>query len=194
MNVMTQPTLTLEAFLAWENEQPERHEFYKGEIFAMVGGRRVHGIAVVNLVSALATALKGTPCRVFSESMKLQVADDTILYPDLFVTCDRADLRTDLIFRSPTVVMEVLSPSTQGYDRSQKFALYRRISTLREYFLIDPDSRRVECFRRDDSGRWVFHDQSEAAELSAASIDVAVPLADLFAGIEPPPDEAPAAP
>jgi Uma2 family endonuclease len=190
MNAMTQPTMTLEQFLAWENDQAERHEFYKGEVFGMVGGRRVHGIAVVNLVNALATALKGTPCRVFSESMKVQVADDTILYPDLFVTCDRADLRTELIFRSPTLVMEVLSPSTQGYDRSQKFALYRRIATLREYFLIDPDSRRVECFRLDSTGQWIFHDLSESPELVATSIGVSVPLAELFAGLESPPDEA----
>jgi Uma2 family endonuclease len=85
---------------------------------------------------------------------------------------------------------ELVSPSPQGYDRSQKFALYRRIATLREYFLIDPDTRRVECFRFDGRGQWIFHDLSESPELVAASIDVSVPLAELFADMEPPPDEA----
>lgn len=82
------PGLTLDAYLLWENEQPESHEFYRGEIFAMVGGRRVHGRVVCNLVRALGNALEGSRCQVFSESMKVQPAEDTILYPDLFVTCD----------------------------------------------------------------------------------------------------------
>jgi Uma2 family endonuclease len=194
MNVMTQPALTLEAFLAWENQQPERHEFYKGEIFAMVGARRVHGRVVSNLDRRMQESLEGSPCQAFVESMKLQIAEDTILYPDLFVTCDKTDLATDLIFRNPILIVEVLSPSTQGYDRSQKFALYRRIASLREYILIDPESRRVEAFRMGTDGRWVFEDMSDGVSLEARSVDARIPLAQVFAGIEPPPGEAPAAP
>jgi Uma2 family endonuclease len=111
--------LSLADFLAWENAQPEKHEFHRGEVFAMVGGRRTHGRTVMNLSRHLGNLLAGSPCQVFAETMKLQIAEDTILYPDLFVTCDKADLATDMIFRSPTLVIEVLSPSTQAYDRSQ---------------------------------------------------------------------------
>jgi len=80
-------------------------------------------------------------------------------------------------------VFEVLSPSTQGYDRSQKFALYRRLGSLKEYVLVDPDTRRVEAFRLNAEGAWVLHDMSEGDTLHAASLDVSVPLAEVFAGI-----------
>jgi Uma2 family endonuclease len=183
MTALHQPKLSLEAYLAWEEAQPERNEFYRGEVFAMVGAKRVHGQVVSNLVGELRQALKGTPCRVFHEGMKLQIADDTVLYPDLFVTCDKADLATDHIFRAPTLVIEVLSPSTQAYDRSQKFALYRRIASLQEYLLVDPDTRRVEAFCRNAEDQWVLNDMSETDTLHAASLGIAVPMAEVFAGM-----------
>ena len=175
---------TLEDFLRWENEQPEKHEFHRGEIFAMVGARRVHGRVVANLTRALGNALQGSPCQVFSEGMKVQPADDTILYPDIFVTCDGADLRTEMIFRAPKLVIEVLSPSTQAYDRSQKFALYRHLDSLKEYALVDPDTRRIEVFRIGADGLWVLHDMSERPALALASVGCEIAMADVFEGIE----------
>ena len=194
MNARTLPLLTLDAYLDWEDQQITRHEFHRGEVFAMVGPRRVHGIVVGNLAREIGNQLKGSPCRVFQESMKLQIGDDTVLYPDLFVTCDQRDLRTERIFTAPSVVVEVLSPSTQSYDRSRKFALYRRVPSLREYLLIDPDTWRVEAFWRDDQDRWVLHDMSDADAVELPSVGVRVPMADLFDGIDPPTDEATAPP
>jgi Uma2 family endonuclease len=177
--------LTVEAFLLWENEQPERHELHRGEVFAMVGARRVHGRVISNLSRALGNALQRSGCQVFAETMKVQPADDTILYPDLFVTCDPADLRTEIIFRAPKVVIEVLSPATQAYDRSLKFALYRRLASLQEYALVDPDTRRVEVFRVGADGLWVLHDMSDGSTLSLASIGCEVPLTEVFDGVDP---------
>ncbi len=182
MSALVEPIMTLKDFLAWEDKQQERHEFYMGEIFAMVGGRRAHGRVVVNLLSGFHQQLMGSPCQVFGETMKLEVADDTVFYPDLFVTCDKADLSTDIVFRAPTLVIEVLSPSTQGYDRSQKFAVYRRIPSLQEYVLIDPDTRRVESFRRGADGLWTLHDMSDGDALDAASVGVSLSLANVFHG------------
>jgi Uma2 family endonuclease len=179
------PKLTLEDYLRWENQQPERHEFHRGEVFAMVGGRRVHGRVVGNFMRALGNALQGSPCQVFAESMKVQPADDTILYPDLFVTCDPEDLRTEMIFRAPTLVIEVLSPGTQAYDRSLKFALYRQLASLKEYALVDPETRRIEIFRPGPDGLWDLHDMSGRAVVSFASVGVDVPMAEVFEGIEP---------
>lgn len=151
--------LTLEEFIAWENAQDERHELHRGEVLSMVGVRRSHGTVLMNLGAQLVQRLKGSPCRVFSESMKVQVADDTIVNPDLFVTCDHDDLSTEMIFRAPLLVVEVevLSPGTQAYDRGRKFALYRRLPSLREYLLIDPDGRDVQAFRRTADGQWMLH-------------------------------------
>lgn len=176
--------LSLDDFIAWENEQPDRHEFYRGEVFAMVGARRIHARLVQNLSRQLGNRLEGAPRQVFAETAKLQIADDTILYPDIFVTCDKADLATEMIFRSPTVVVEVLSPTTQAYDRSQKFALYRRLASLQEYILVDPETRRVEAFRRNADDQWVFHDMSQDEEMAVPCLGLSVPLAQLFDGIE----------
>lgn len=186
MNALTRPKLSLEAYLAWEEGQPERHEFHRGDVLAMVGGRRAHGRVVSNLNRRLSEALDGSPCQVFTETMKVQIGEDTVLYPDIFVTCDKADLATDRIFTAPALVIEVLSPSTQAYDRSQKFALYRRLPALQEYILVDPDTRRVEGFRRGADGLWVLHDMSDGDRLEAASLGLSVPMADVFAGIDPP--------
>lgn len=181
---------TLADFLVWEAAQPERHEFYRGEFFAMVGGRRINGIVTLNLAAALKTHLKGSPCRAFVESMKLQVADDALFYPDLFVTCDAADLRTEQIFRRPVLVAEVLSASTQAFDRGLKFAAYRQLDSLREYLLIDPDTRAVEIFRRNERSLFELHDQTGADTLHLASVDLRLSMAELFDGLDPADDAA----
>ncbi len=175
--------LSLSEFLDWENRQPQRHEFHRGEVFAMVGARRAHGRVVLNLGRRVAEALEGGPCQAFVESMKVQIAEDTVLYPDVFVTCDSADLATDMIFRSPLLVLEVLSPTTQAYDRSQKFALYRRLESLREYVLVDPETRRVEAFRRSAQGQWVLDDMSDTEALVLPCIDGRIPLVQVFEGL-----------
>lgn len=188
MTALRQPTMTLDAFLQWENDQPERHEYHRGEVFAMVGARRSHGRVVSNLNRRLGERLDGTPCQVFTEGMKLQIAEDTILYPDVFVTCDKNDLATDMVFRAPRVVIEVLSPSTQSYDRSQKFALYRRLPSLQDYLLVDPDTRRVEALRREPPDRWLFVDMSQDEAIAIPSLDCRIPLAQVFQGLDPAPD------
>ncbi len=185
MNAVLQPRMTLQAYLDWENAQVEKHELVGGEIFAMNGGRRTHGRVLGNLVRHLGNLLDGTPCQVFADSMKVQVGEDNILYPDVFVTCDKGDLSTDQIFQSPTPIIEVLSPSTQSYDRSKKFALYRRLDSLQEYILVDPESHRIEAFRRTPQNEWVLRDMSDGATMDAASIGCQVALADVFQGVEP---------
>lgn len=185
MSAVLQLKMTLQEYLDWENEQEERHEYWAGEVYAMVGGRRVHGRVVANLSCLLTVALKGSPCQVFTDAMKVQIANDFILYPDLFITCDKTDLRTEQIFRAPTLVIEVLSPSTRSYDHSRKFAAYRRIASLKEYVLIDPDARRVDAFRPGTDGLWTLHDQSESDTPEFASIDCRVPMVDVWAGVDP---------
>ena len=106
--------LSLDDFLAWENQQVEKHEFHRGEVFAADDGRRTHGRVVLSLLRCVVEQLDGLPRQVFAQSMKVQIGADTIDYSDLFVTCDKVDLATEMIFRSPILVIEVLSPSTQA--------------------------------------------------------------------------------
>jgi Uma2 family endonuclease len=179
--------LSLAEFLEWEDGQEERHEFVLGETYAMVGGLRTHGRVVMNLSRHLGNALDGTRCEVYAESMQLQV-EQNICYPDVFVTCDPRDLTTERVFVAPTLIIEVLSPSTGNYDRGLKFALYRRLDSLKEYVLIDPEARRIESFRRTDTdtGEWLFRDMSDDAAMVLASVGCEVAVGDVFAGVAVP--------
>jgi Uma2 family endonuclease len=121
---------TLADDLAWEETQEQRHAFYRGTFFARVGGRRINGIVTGNLFAALKSPLRDSGCRAFVESMKLQVADAAAFYPDVFVTCDARDRASEQIFRHPILVTEVLSDSTQAFDRGLEFAAYRQLASL----------------------------------------------------------------
>ena len=172
-------------FLKWENQQLTRSELCRGEIFAMVGVRRIHGEVSLNVAGSLREHLKGSGCKVYTESLKVQVAQNTILYPDVFVTCDKDDLKTDMIFTAPMVIVEVLSESTQAYDRGLKFAAYRQIASLKEYLLIDPDSRVVELYRRGAEGLFTLHDFTGEALISLTSVGCELTAVGIFAGLDP---------
>lgn len=176
---------TLESYLDWEADQPERHYYYGGEIFAMVGVRQAHAHVSGNLYAALKAALRGTPCRVFVADMKLLVREaDAVFYPDVTVSCDARDRSTPLYLAHPKLVVEVLSDSTAAFDRGGKFAACRRIETLEEYALIDIDARRVEVFRKNAAGFWELHEFSGAASVEFASLSVSVDAATLYENVE----------
>jgi len=175
---------SLNDFIDWENAQETRHEFYLGQVFGMGGTRRVNGLVAGNLSAALHRHLKGSRCRAFMTSMKVQVASDAIFYPDVFVTCDAIDLKTDMVFRQPSLIAEVLSDSTQAYDRGVKFAAYRQIDSLKEYVLIEPEARRVEVYRRNERNNFELVDQTGQTELVLDSLGLRLAMDELFDGIE----------
>jgi Uma2 family endonuclease len=177
--------MTMAEFLAWEAEQPDRHEFYRGEIFAMVGGSLRHNRVILNLASRIGGHLDGTPCQVFAEGVKVGLTEG-YLYPDVMVTCGRAEAGDEQVVTDPKLVIEVMSPSTKGYDKRDKFILYRSLESLREYVLIDPADRRVEVFTLADAAaeKWTMVDQSRAEALTLSSIDLMMPMEAVFKGVE----------
>jgi Uma2 family endonuclease len=175
--------LTMAEFLAWEEQQAVRHEFFRGEIFAMDGGTGRHNRVIINLASRIGDHLDGTPCQVFAQSIKIGLAEG-YLYPDVMVTCGRVSAGDEQVIQDPRLVVEVLSPSTKGYDQRDKFVLYRTLASLREYVLIDPADRRVEVFTLATANTWRLVDQSNACELTLSSIDLALPLESVFKGVE----------
>ncbi|MDP2823516.1 MAG: Uma2 family endonuclease [Sulfuritalea sp.] len=182
---LPQPKMMLDAFLVWENEQPERNFFYRGEVFAMVGVRQAHAHGAGNLYAALKTALRGTPCRAFVADMKLLIiAADAVFYPDVMVSCDPRDRQTPLHLTHPKLIVEVLSNSTAAFDRGDKFAACRRIDTLEEYALVDLDARRVEIFRRSAEGLWVLHEFGGEQAIEFASVGATVPAEVLYENVE----------
>lgn len=182
---LPQPKPTLESYLAWEADQAERHYYYRGEIFAMVGVRQVHAHVSGNLFAALKTALRGTPCRAFVADMKLLVQQaDAVFYPDVMVSCDPRDRATPLYLAYPKLVVEVLSESTAAFDRGRKFAACRLIDTLEEYVLVDIEFRRVEVFRKNPDGLWVLYEFVGEQVLELTSVGVSVTAETLYENVE----------
>ena len=176
---------TPQDYLRWEAEQPEKHEYLRGEVFAMGGAARRHVKVSLNLAAALDGALEGTPCRAYMADMKVEVAEgEAYCYPDVLVTCHPADHQAELALQHPTLIAEVLSPSTAAYDRGDKFLLYRRLASLREYVLIDADQKRIELYRKGDDGLWVLHDIENGQPLQLTSIEVSVPWERLFRNVD----------
>lgn len=176
-----------DSYLAWEEQQPDKHEYVRGEVFAMVGARREHVVATLNLATALKQRLRGGPCQAYVSDLKLRVeAANAFLYPDVMVSCDPRDHAAELYIEHPSLIAEVLSDSTAAFDRGDKFAAYRTLPALQDYVLVDIPSRRVESFRRTSDDEWLLHvyvPETEACHFS--SLDVSVPLAEVFENLEP---------
>ncbi|MDP2752148.1 MAG: Uma2 family endonuclease [Rhodocyclaceae bacterium] len=190
---LPQLKMTLDDFVDWENEQPERHIFYRGEIFAMndgevsamAGVRKAHAHVTLNLGAALNSPLRGTPCKPFITDVKLRIdAAETMFYPDIMVGCDPRDKKTPLHLAHPKLIIEVLSESTAAFDRGLKFITCRRIDTLEEYALVDIDHRCVEVFRRNSDNQWVLHEFSGEESVEFASVGLTLSAELLYENVD----------
>ena len=171
-------------YLTWEAEQVDRHEFLDGEVFAMAGAEDRHVTVSMNLAFALRQHLSGSPCRTYMSDMRLRVAAaNAYFYPDVMVTCSVQDLASPMHKAEPKLIAEVLSPSTAAYDRGLKFSHYRTLVSLREYVLIDLDSRRTDCYRLGADGLWVLHPVAPGETLVLASVAMEIGAAQLFADV-----------
>ncbi len=171
-------------YLANERAATTRHEYVAGEVFAMAGATKRHGTLALNAAITLRQHLRGRPCGVWMADMKVRVrADAAYYYPDVVVTCDASDLGPEApkdYLEAPTLVVEVLSESTEPVDRREKWLSYRRLPSLTEYVLIDQERAWVEVFRRTPAG-WT-QDIYEAGEtVRLESVDLTLAMAELYA-------------
>ncbi|NES68496.1 MAG: Uma2 family endonuclease [Okeania sp. SIO2D1] len=170
------PRLTPQEYLEWEIQQPLRYEYFNGEVFAMAGGTLPHADIALNLATLLREPLRGR-CKVRNSDAKVGITDEgPFTYPDLSISCDERDRTARQFIRYPCVIIEVLSPSTEAYDRGGKFALYRRLSTLQEYVLVSSETKTVEIFRRDAVGEWRFIPYSEGDTIELMSLGIKLSL------------------
>ena len=184
----TLPHLTPQEYFAWEVQQPLRYEYFDGEVFAMAGGTVPHADIALNLASLLRGPLRGR-YKVRNSDAKVGITDEgPFTYPDISVSCDERDRTAQQFIRYPGIIVEVLSPSTEAYDRGGKFALYRRLSTLQEYVLVSSEAKVVEVFRRTASGDWLFVAYGEGDSIELTSVGVAVSLADIYEDVVFAPD------
>lgn len=174
-----------EDYLAWEATQAGKHEFVAGEVFAMTGARQDHVVVSGNIYAALKQRLRGKPCRANVADMKLRVEKaDAFFYPDAMVSCHAGDLKNQQYIANPTLIVEVLSESTADYDRGGKFVVYRKLDSLNEYLIVDIEARRVECFRRTADNDWLLHDYVGDVECKLNSLNITIPMSDIFEDIE----------
>ncbi len=191
MSAQPQPRLTPEQYLESERAAEFRSEYYCGQIFAMAGGSYQHFQIIGNVTGELHAALKKRPCSVGSNDLRLRVSPQGLYtYPDVVVICGDprfADNQQDTLL-NPTLIVEVLSPSTEGYDRGFKFAQYRTVESLEEYVLVAQAEPRVEVFRRQRDRHWLL---SEAYGLESTcrfdSLDCSLALADIYDKVTFPP-------
>lgn len=173
---------TLAEFLTWEDSQRERYEFFRGDTYVKDGDTARHNRVVLNLASRIGEHLDGTECQVFAASMKVQIAEG-VLYPDLVVTCAKATAGDEKAVADPTLIIEVLTQGANGYDKREKFNLYRTLASLREYVLIDPEKQEVEVFALAPRGEWVVTNQTGADMITLASIDCPISMHMAFKGV-----------
>ena len=186
MTAQPQPQVGLspEEYLARERRAEIKSEYHDGEVFAMSGASRAHNLIVTNFVRELSLRLRDRDCEVYPSDMRVKV-DPTGLYtyPDVIVVCGEPAFEDEHIdtLLNPTLLIEVLSESTEAYDRGKKFEHYRKLETLQGVVLVTQDEAHAERFTRQPDGQWLLGEASglEAA-LHLASIDVTLPLADIY--------------
>lgn len=182
-------------YLAIERRSTERHEFFDGEIFAMSGGTGPHSRIVGNLIRALGNAIADGPCIVHTSDLRAYCPTGLHTYPDVSVVCGELEYQDDShdVLLNPVVIVEVLSPSTEGYDRGAKFKHYRSIPSLEEYVLISQHSARVDHYaRQQDADHWLLTSISDLqASVQFPTLNRAVPVAEIYAKVEFTPEPAP---
>jgi Uma2 family endonuclease len=178
--------LTPEQYLAFERASPLRHEYHAGSIFAMSGASRAHNLIAGNLCAELSRQLRDRPCEAYITDMRVLVRPTGLYtYPDIVAVCDEPQFQDSAVdtLLNPTLIIEVLSPSTEAHDRGAKFAHYRRLESLRQYVLVAQDQVRVERYTRQGD-EWLLAELGGLGEtLDLASIDCAVRLRDVYAKV-----------
>ncbi|RCJ35708.1 hypothetical protein A6769_18880 [Nostoc punctiforme NIES-2108] len=172
-------------YLEWEERQEIKYEYIDGEVFAMTGGTLPHTTIALNLASALKIHLRGSECLPFMADAKIGVSEKgPFHYPDVVVSCDERDKQAIEFLQYPCLIVEVLSPSTEAYDRGKKFMRYRRIQTLQEYVLIDAEKIGLDCFRLNDRGLWELHPYEEEDEVHLTSVDFHFPISLVYENVQ----------
>ncbi len=192
MSAAPKHRFTVAEYLARERTAEHKSEFFNGEIFAMPGASPQLNIIKDNLIGEIGSALRGSPCRTFPSDQRVKV-DRTGLftYPDIVIVCGqpRYDADDPHTLVNPQVVIEVLSPTTEAYDRGAKFRHYQQLPSVREYVLVSQEQALIERFERQLDDRWLLTTfAGTAAEVSLGTVAVRFPMQAVYAGVELPSD------
>jgi Uma2 family endonuclease len=179
--------ITEKEYLETERLALEKHEYYKGEIFAMSGASIAHNKIFSNTFLEIGTKLKGKKCQPFGSDLRIHIPKNTLFtYPDISIVCGETETTDDKFdtITNPSVIIEILSPSTRNYDKGEKFTLYREIDSLQEYILIDSERIMVEKFIRNSDNSWQLTEyKSIDLSFSITTVAIEMPLLDIYEGL-----------
>jgi Uma2 family endonuclease len=158
-------------YLSWEREQPSKHEFHAGDVFAMAGGSPRHNVLANAMGAELRAALRGKGCQVMNSDQRVSAKQgDRYVYPDAVVACGgvRTEAGTRDVLANPAVVVEVLSRNTEAYDRGEKWEAYQRLASLTDYLLVSQSAVRVEHYAREGDGAWRYREHCPGEHITLA--------------------------
>jgi Uma2 family endonuclease len=174
-----------EAYLKAEQDSLIKHEYRQGLVYAMAGASNVHVLVAGNLFAMLRNHVRGSGCRAYISDTKVQIDSvKTYYYPDVAISCDQRDREFKDFLRHPCLIVEVLSDTTEAFDRGDKFNDYRNLESLQEYVLVSQTRKRIECFRRNAEGQWVLYPYSESDEMHLTSVDFRCAIADVYEDVD----------
>ncbi|MFZ4728110.1 MAG: Uma2 family endonuclease [Pseudanabaena sp.] len=179
------PQITPEEYFAWEEKQLEKHELINGQVYAMSGGSVNHSRIAIRFATMVDTYLDASSCITGNSDLRINiVGTNNYIYPDVSVTCDDRDKTTTQYITYPSLIVEVLSPSTESYDRSGKFRLYRKNPNLQDYLLVSSTSIEMDLYHKNDAGEWLIINYQEGDTVELKSINLSFPIEQVYRGLE----------
>jgi Uma2 family endonuclease len=175
------PVMSPEAYFAWEAQQLEKHEYLDGQVYAMSGGSVNHGRIAIKLTGLFDTHLANSSCITANSDIKVNIAGTSnYTYPDASVTCDDRDKTATQYITYPCLIVEVLSASTESYDRGGKFRMYRQNSILQDYLLVSSTSIEIDLYHKNDIGEWVIINYQAGDTVDLKSINLSFPIEQIY--------------
>ena len=178
------PQLTPEEYFIWEEKQLEKHEYIDGELYAMSGGSVNHGRIAIKFITMFDTHLENSGCIIGNSDIKINIINtNNYTYPDVSVTCDDRDKNTPNYFTYPCLIIEVLSASTEAYDRGGKFRMYRNNPVLKDYLLVSSTSIEMDLYHQKNNGEWVIINYKEGDTIALKSINFSFAIEQVYRGL-----------
>ncbi|MBV9019598.1 MAG: Uma2 family endonuclease [Ktedonobacteraceae bacterium] len=185
MAVHKYPTIDVDDYLMLDqNSKNARYEYLDGELRMLAGGSNYHSAIISRLSSILERHLESTSCWVYNSDMKFKLCESRHVYPDVMVSCDQRDQEPEqTVIHYPTLVIEVLSPSTEATDRGEKLLYYQEYPTIQEYVMVDSQSIRIEVYHREEDG-WKLYTYGPGSITKLESFDIQFPISTIYRGMK----------
>ncbi|MFN9171030.1 MAG: Uma2 family endonuclease [Dolichospermum sp.] len=178
------PHLTPEEYFTWEEQQLEKHELIDGQVYAMTGGSVNHSRIAIRFATMVDTHLDASSCIIGNSDLRVNiVGTNNYTYPDISVTCDDRDKTTTQYITYPCLIIEVLSKTTEAYDRGGKFRMYQNNPVLKDYLLVSSTAMEIDLYHKNDAGQWMIINYGEGDTIELKSINLSFPIQQIYRGL-----------